>query len=85
MLTTLPSMVFDQNRLKKFIMAKDHFLLSLLKLKREEVELLNIVIGYGAPMHRECISRLSLPLTLNTGFGGVSPHFPCHHPHRKHI
>jgi len=78
-------MVFDQNRLKKFIMVKAHFLLSLLKLKREEVELLNIVIGYGAPMHRECISKQLLPHTLNLGFGGVSPHSPCHHPHKKHI
>jgi hypothetical protein len=29
-------------------MVKDHFLLWLLKLKREEDELLNIVTGYGA-------------------------------------
>ena len=52
-------------------MVKDHFLLSLLKLKSEEVDLLNIVTGYGAPMHRECISKLLLPHTLKTGFGGV--------------
>jgi hypothetical protein len=60
------------------------FLLSLLKLKSQEVELLNIVIGYGAPMHLECILRPLLPHTLNSAFGGVSPHSLCHYPHRKH-
>ena len=59
-------------------MVKGHFLPLLLKLKREEVELLNIVTGYGAPMHRECISKLLLLHTLNTGFGGVLQHFLCH-------
>jgi len=64
---------------------KDHSLLSLLKLKREEVELLNIAIGYGALMHRECISKQLLPHILNTGFGGVLPHSPCLQPHKKYI
>ena len=85
MSTTLLNMVFDQNRLKKFIVVKGHFLLSLLKLKRKEAELLNIVIGYGVPMHLECILKQLLPHTLNLDFGGVSLHFQCHHPHRKHI
>jgi len=77
MLTTLPNTVSDQNRLKKFIMVKGHFPLSLSKLKREEAELLKIVTGYGAPMHRECILKLLLPHTLNTGFGDVLQHFLC--------
>ncbi len=64
---------------------KDHFLLSLLKPKKEEVELLNFVIGYGALMHREYVSKQLLPHILNMDCGDVLPRSPCPHPHKKLI
>lgn len=66
-------------------MVKDHFPLSPLISKKREVELLNTVTDYGESMHPGGILKLSLPHTLNMGFGGASPHSLWDHQHRKHI